>query len=218
MANEVDYSPIKYVGNGSTVDFLFDWKVIDTDELIVELEEIETGETTVQTRGSDYTATINSVGGAVTFTTAPSSDYYVVLSRATSQYQSKSYSTSTGFQGSEVEKSFDKVSCNLQEMDYNIETFKEEFTEEINETISAFEEDVNTQVEEFEEDIKTDLNTIIEAADRINELEEDIESLTETAEDIQQVYDNLSGYVMYEDLTDEDVFDITVSGLTYKEI
>ena len=27
-----------------------------------------------------------------------------------------------------------------------------------------------------------------------------------------------AGYVMYEDLTDEDVFDITVSGLTYKEI
>ena len=195
MANEVDYSPIKYVGNGSTVDFSFDWKVIDTDELIVELENIETGETTVQTRGSDYTATINSVGGAVTFTTAPTSEYYVVLSRATSQYQLKSYSTSTGFQGSEVEKSFDKVSCNLQEMDYNIETFKEEFTEEINETISSFEEDVNTQiaenkaeleaeVEEFESEINSNLTQVYNAVEQLNRLDEileECETLAETA-------------------------------------
>lgn len=126
MTNEVNYNPCQYRGNSSTRTFSFNWKVIEVDELIVSLETVSTGTETILVRGSDYTATVNAVGGSVTLTTAPSEDYYINIRRSTSNYQSKGYSTSTGFSGKEIEKSFDKVSCNLQDMQYGIDTFEDE--------------------------------------------------------------------------------------------
>ena len=156
MANEVDYTPCQYLGNGQTRDFPFNWKVIEVDELIVELETVSTGYITTLQRGVYYTATINAVGGNVALTTAPSEDYYVNISRKTSNYQSKGYSTSTGFQGSEIEKSFDKVSCCLQDMEYNIEKFQSTFSEDI---------------EEFKNEVNETIEEVIEAATKINQFE-----------------------------------------------
>ena len=100
MANEVDYNPCQYKGNGVTRDFSFNWKVIEVEELIVSLELVSTGDETILTRGSDYTAQVNAVGGNVLLTTAPSEDYFINIRRKTSNFQSKGYSTSSGFQGS----------------------------------------------------------------------------------------------------------------------
>ena len=144
MANEVDYSPCKYTGNGLTTDFSFSWKVMDIQELIVELENISTGDISVLVLGTDYTANLNAVGGSVSLTTAPTSAYYIHLKRKTSNYQSKGFSTSTGFQGSEIEKSFDKFSCCLQDMDYNIEKFKTDFSEEVGNDITTISNSVDT--------------------------------------------------------------------------
>lgn len=121
MANEVDYSPRKYTGNGSTTEFSFNWKIFTESDITVRLEKISTGVQTTLTYGTDYSVTFGEVAGYITLTTAPTSEYYVIISRNVSDYQSKKYSTSTGFQGSEIENSFDKVSCNLQELDYTLQ-------------------------------------------------------------------------------------------------
>ncbi len=186
MANEVDYNPCQYLGNGQTRDFSFNWKVIVVDELIVELEAISTGTITRLTRGTDYTANINAVGGNITLTTAPSEDYYINISRKTSNYQSKGYSTSTGFQGSEIEKSFDKVSCCLQDMDYNIETFKTNFSSEVTTEIQENKKDTDQQIqenkidtdqqiEEFEKEVNQKIQQVNEAVQKLNRLDEVLE-------------------------------------------
>lgn len=186
MANEVDYNPCQYLGNGQTRDFSFNWKIIEVDELIVELEAVSTGTITRLQRGTDYTANINAVGGNVTLTTAPSEDYYINISRKTSNYQSKGYSTSTGFQGSEIEKSFDKVSCCLQDMDYNIETFKSSFSSEVTTEIQENKEDTDQQIQdnktdtdrqikEFEEEVNAKIQQVNEAVQKLNRLDEVLE-------------------------------------------
>lgn len=131
MTNETNYTPKVYAGNGTTKTFSFNWKVLDEDDIVVQLVNTSTGVGTIQTLGHHYNANVESVGGSITFITAPASGYNVVISRVTSQYQSSTYSTSTGFQGSEIEKSFDKVSLNLQEMQYKNDEFHDTFTEEI---------------------------------------------------------------------------------------
>ena len=120
MANETNYIPSKYEGNGVTVEFSFTWKIFNVNDIIVSLEDVTSGVQTVKTFGVDYSVTFSEVGGCITFNSAPTSDYYVIIARDVPEYQSKSYSTSTGFQGSEIENSFDKVSCNLQEIEYSL--------------------------------------------------------------------------------------------------
>ena len=160
MANEVDYNPCQYKGNGVTRDFSFNWKVIEVEELIVSLELVSTGDETILTRGSDYTAQVNAVGGNVTLTTAPSEDYFINIRRQTSNYQSKGYSTSSGFQGSEIEKSFDKVSCCLQDMQHGIDTFKEEYTAETDQKIEKFENEVNQDITDFKNKVNENVSAM----------------------------------------------------------
>lgn len=141
MTNEVEYKPKSYAANGVTIDFPFYWKVLDEEDITVTLVNIATGVATPQTLGRDYNVYLESAGGYVQFIvtheavgqqkTPPPLGCNVVLSRNTPQYQSSTYSTSPGFQGSEIEKSFDKVSLNLQEMEYSNQKFREDFTAEI---------------------------------------------------------------------------------------
>ena len=187
MANEVDYNPCQYKGNGVTRDFSFNWKVIEVEELIVSLELVSTGDETILTRGSDYTAQVNAVGGNVLLTTAPSEDYFINIRRKTSNYQSKGYSTSSGFQGSEIEKSFDKVSCCLQDMQHGIDTFKEEYTAETNQKIDNFETETNnkintnksdtdTQIQDFKDEVNGKIIQVTEAVNQLNRLDEVLEN------------------------------------------
>jgi len=121
MTNEVDYAPRKYLGNGSTTEFKFDWKAIKDNELIVTLENTYTGEQKSCELYTDYTVYISSYGdGKIIFKTAPSNNYYVIIERDVSNKQGTKYSTSTGFQGSQLEKDFDRVSCNIQEIEYKL--------------------------------------------------------------------------------------------------
>ena len=197
MANEVDYNPCQYKGNGVTRDFSFNWKVIEVEELIVSLELVSTGDETILTRGSDYTAQVNAVGGNVLLTTAPSEDYFINIRRKTSNFQSKGYSTSSGFQGSEIEKSFDKVSCCLQDMQHGIDTFKEEYTAETNQKIEDFEGETNSkittnksdtdkQIDDFKNEVNGKIVQVTEAVNQLNRLDEVIancENYATTAEE-----------------------------------
>lgn len=120
MANEVDYIPCKYRGNGLTSHFSFRWKIFTEKDIIVQLEDVVSGKQVIQQYATDYSVSFNDVGGFVSFENPPAKDSYIVISRNVSDYQSKTYSTSTGFQGSELEDSFDEVSCNIQELEYDL--------------------------------------------------------------------------------------------------
>lgn len=195
MANEVDYLPREYWGNGTTREFGFDWKVLEEEDLIVTLIDGETE--TVLTIGSDYQATIESVGGVITLTTAPASTQKIRIERLVSNYQGKRYSTSTGFQGDEIEKSFDRVSCNMQDMQYQIDTFKTEFTAEVTQTISdnqaeleeeieTYKDDTDQQITNFENEITSQIAQVTEAVQQLNRLDEvlaECESYATTAEE-----------------------------------
>ena len=180
--NEVDYSPKSYIGNGITKEFSFDWKVFKNTDLIVKLIDSEDNET-LQELAVDYTATIESVGGKIDFTTAPAEGVTVVIERKLPLYQSTGYSTSSGFQGSEIEKSFDRVSCNLQDMDYNIETFKTSFSSQTNDKIDANKADTDQQIEDnkadtdgqisaFEAEVNAKIQQVNEAVQKLNRLDE----------------------------------------------
>ncbi|MCD8377225.1 MAG: hypothetical protein LUB59_00390 [Candidatus Gastranaerophilales bacterium] len=181
MTNETDYSPITYNGNGATTEFKFDWKIFANSELIVKLIDSDENEETL-TLNSDYTVTFNSTGGSVTFTSAPASDKIVFIARSVPNYQSTGYSTSVGFQGSEIEKSFDKVSCNLQEMDYNIEEFKTEINTTLSDVISAA-NDIETAlatVSDASEQAATTLQEAEELAASIEAGKEEVSTVCET--------------------------------------
>lgn len=173
--NEKDYLPIHLLCNGTTKEFAYKWKTFDKTDLIVQLESVTTGELTNLKLGTDYDVNLESMGGNVILTTAPTEDYYINISRNISQYQSKAYATSPGFQGSEIEKSFDIVSCCLQDMDYNIETFKSEFSDEINQNIEDFEDEINSKL--------TQVDQAVQQLNRLDEILEECEDYAATSEE-----------------------------------
>ena len=218
MANEVDYSPNKYRGNGSTTEFSFDWKILSVNDIIVQFENYETGEQTTKTFGTDYSVTFSDIGGYVTFNTAPSSDYYVIISRDVSDYQSKRYSTSTGFQGSEIENSFDRVSCNIQEVEYTLKRaikvpngsaildlilplpdagktlkWNEEETGLVNSTIDV------DELESIAERLHESIDNIDTVADNIL----DVNAVADIDEDVSKVADIQSDVVIVSNISDE---------------
>ena len=173
--NTKDYEPIRLLGNGTTKDVAYKWKTFNKTDLIVQLESVATGEFTTLKLGSDYDVNVEATGGNVLFNVAPTSDYYINVSRKIPQYQLKGFSSSPGFQGSEIEQSFDKVSCCLQDMDYNIESFKEEYTEETDQKIEDFETEINSKL--------TQVNEAVEQLNRLDEVLEECENYATTAEE-----------------------------------
>jgi len=111
-----NYQPTKTLGNGATVDFSFDWNMIDEENSRVFLEDVATGVQVLQTLDSDYTLVFDDDGGTVTFITAPTSDSFVIVSRDIAKTQETAYSTSSGFQGVVTENSFDKVTAITQDL------------------------------------------------------------------------------------------------------
>lgn len=124
MANSVPYQPAKQAGNGITKDVPFSYKIYDENALIVVIEDAE-GVQTIKTLNTDYTVTFDSsvdgTGGTVHFITAPPIDTTAIVGRKVSTTQPASYRTSPGFDAKEVEKSFDKNSMIIQDLNYDIQ-------------------------------------------------------------------------------------------------
>ena len=146
MTNKKDYAPIKIMCNGATKDIAFGWKILEASGVVLSLVDETNGTATVLQYGKDYTVSFKAMGGSVTTTQAYSDGYSLLLERKTSNFQGKSFSTSMGFQASEIEKSFDNVSMCLQDMNHNIESFKEEYSEETNQKITDFEDEINSKL------------------------------------------------------------------------
>ena len=117
-----NYAPLRQLGNGTTTVFTGSWSMLSAAYANVQLESVTTGVRTPVTQGpgaNQYQITITSSGFQVTFGTAPSSSYYVDISRVTGLDQTDSYTTSSGFQGQVEENSFDKLTCAVQDAAYN---------------------------------------------------------------------------------------------------
>ena len=190
MTNKQDYAPITYACNGATVDFPFSWKILEKESVVVTL--IGEGLETILALGEDYNIDFDEVGGNVKTKTAYALENSIVIARKASTYQDKSFSTSGGFQASEIEKAFDNVSINLQDMDYNIENFKETFSNKINTKIEVYRDDVENQIEsnkqeflgiqsDFEDKVNTKIQQVSDAAEKINELEEAVNTAVNAA-------------------------------------
>jgi len=113
-----NYTPVKTLGNGVTTEFSFGFALIAEENIRVYLEDVETGAQTLQTLGTDYTVEFDddTPGGIVTFTSAPSDDYYVVIGRDITKSQEVPLTTSSGFQAKVVESMVDKVVGNTQDI------------------------------------------------------------------------------------------------------
>ena len=210
MTNVTDYAPIKYGCNGASVDFVFPWKIFENEDVIVQIQD-STGNISTLNYGADYSVQFEAVGGNVKLKSVFETGNSVIISRNVSDYQEKSFSTSPGFQASEIEKSLDRVSCNLQEMDYNIENFKETYSAQVgaqiedlenvieenkqevlviqerfedstNAKIEQFKTETNTAIKDFEDGIDAKIATVADAADKINTLDESIQICKESAE------------------------------------
>jgi len=116
MAIADNYAPVKYTGNGVTVNFSFSFAILNQEYVRVIIETIATGAQEVKTLGVDYTVSFNQSGGVVTMNSAPTSAQYLIVAREVAINQDKPYTTSIGFNGSEVEKSFDKITAVAQDL------------------------------------------------------------------------------------------------------
>lgn len=116
-----NYLPVKYTGNGTTVDFSFTFDILNETYVKVILENIATGVQTVKTLTSDYTVVFNSLGGTITFITAPTSAYYVIIARELPLSQEVPYKTSTGFDAVRIEQSLDKLMAITQQLQDDLE-------------------------------------------------------------------------------------------------
>lgn len=174
MTNKRDYAPITYSCNGATVDFPFSWKILYEESVVVSLID-SNNQTTNLNLGTDYTVEFDEVGGNVKTKIAYETGNTIVVGRNASMYQEKSFSTSTGFQASEIENAFDITSINLQDMSYNIESFKTKFSEDIKKDF----EDFNNRNEEFKTEINNTISEVNTAAKLIKTTVETVNGAVE---------------------------------------
>lgn len=111
MAISDNYIPLKELGNGSTVQFSANWAVLNAEFLRVFLEDVVTGDQVLQTDGLDYSVEFDKSSFVVTFLVAPTSDNFVVIAREVRLDQIVPYKTSEGFQGVDIENSYDKLTA-----------------------------------------------------------------------------------------------------------
>lgn len=116
MTTSDNYEPLKEIGDGVTTEFSASWDMFAASFARVYLELISTGEQTLQTLGTDYTIEISASGFVVTFLTAPSDLYNVIVARAVPLEQNVSYRTSKGFQGEVLEITADKLVAMIQDV------------------------------------------------------------------------------------------------------
>ena len=108
MSISDNYAPDKSQGNGVTVNFSGNWKVLNSAYFRLYLENIATGALTLKALGSDYTLVFDDSGYTATMLVAPSNAFNVIRAREVAIDQTVPYKTSKGFQGEVQEDSFDK--------------------------------------------------------------------------------------------------------------
>lgn len=116
MSVSDNYIPVRTLGNGVTTEFTGTWDMIAAGNERVYLETVADGTLTLQTLTTDYTLEFDEDGFTVTFLSAPSSSYYVVIARDVTQSQATPFKTSQGYQGSVLENALDKITAICQDI------------------------------------------------------------------------------------------------------
>lgn len=108
---QIDFAKY-YVGNGSTTTFSFDFPVIQSDELIVEVNNV------VQTSGYTVSTSfpIGESGANIVFSTAPASAAVVAIYRTTNNDQGQDIGGATTFAEQDIEDNFDKIFSVVQDL------------------------------------------------------------------------------------------------------
>ncbi len=105
-----NYEPIKYVADGVTVEFTFNWNYVSADSVKV-YSEVDGVQTLIE---SGYTLTPATNGGVITFDEAPA-DMNIIISRETPNTQSTIYVTSKGFEAKVIQDDLDRRTAVSQE-------------------------------------------------------------------------------------------------------
>lgn len=113
-----NYSPIKQSGNGVTVNFSFDFSLLDESYIRV-YQEIDGKQTLVAPE--KYDVAYQSSGGSVTFKEAPAAGTYIVIARQVPLSQETPYKTSSGFPANRVEENLDKLTAITQQLSDDVE-------------------------------------------------------------------------------------------------
>lgn len=117
MSLSDNYKPVKYIGNGVTKDFSFNFNMIDSAYCRVFLQDIETGEQTPKTIEVDYTLNFGDDGGQVSMKVAPTTEQYIVVYRDVSLDQKSDFRVGDTFSATKIEEEFDKQMAAIQQME-----------------------------------------------------------------------------------------------------
>lgn len=105
-----------YSGNGSTTVFPYTFKILDDDEILVQVRTTSSGVITTKTLTTDYTVSGagEDSGGNVTFGTAPASGTTVILLRNLDAVQETDYPEYDPFPASSHEEALDRLTMLIQ--------------------------------------------------------------------------------------------------------
>src|SRR5574343_298731 len=103
------YTPDIYTGNGTLTIYPYTFRILQASDLLVQLKNISTGVFTTLILNTDYTVSSvgSGTGGNVTFTSAPTSAYQIVLSRDVTIEQEQDYRENDPFPAETVETALD---------------------------------------------------------------------------------------------------------------
>lgn len=108
---------IIYVGDGTTVNFSFPFRIFEVGDLKVSLYKIATGEETLQTFTTHYSVTITGTfGGTVHMVTAPTSAYKLIIKRVLPLTQGVDYVEGDRFSAETHERALDKLTMIHQQI------------------------------------------------------------------------------------------------------
>jgi len=107
-----------YSGNGVTTAFAYTNKILASSDLLVYLELISTGALTLQTETTHYTVSGvgAAAGGNVTFVTAPSALYNVVIVRRVPYTQPSTFNPRKQLSPSGIEDAYDRAAILSQQV------------------------------------------------------------------------------------------------------
>jgi hypothetical protein len=117
------YEPVLLTGDGSETEFDFDFKIFDDSDLVVALVDPDTLEATSQELGVDYTVVIDTatVGGTVTFVTAPEDEILVSIRRDIPVTQDTDIPSGGLFREVQIENALDKEILVIQQLQEQVD-------------------------------------------------------------------------------------------------
>lgn len=111
-----------YSGDAATLVFAYTFRILDEDEIVVQLED-SSGNITTQTKTTHYTVSGvgDAAGGNITFVSAPSATETVILKRGMALTQTTDYSENDAFPAETHEEALDRLTMIAQELDEEID-------------------------------------------------------------------------------------------------